>query len=202
MVTWITKAVGTRKTVFGVLLIALGVWWLAQLNQPRPADSDAKPVQSVAVLTPSTASTDGLIRRPIPSSTTSDFTVFGRSYPVLAMRRSAADAHGVFLREWLLQSGESYGPIRVEEQVWTDAVGDRETVLKREAFVAGEIMAKPRDGVARETFAAALTQAGAVSWRPILGSAYWLVRFPSPGLDTKPQALAALARSAEIVAAA
>ncbi len=144
----------------------------------------------------------GLICRPIPSSATIDFRLFDRPYPVLAMRTGPADVRGVFLREWLLQSQEKFGPIRVEEKVQTYAMGDRETVLKREAFVAGEVIVRPRDGVAREAFAAALTQAGAVSWRPIYGSGYWLAEFPSPGLDTKPRALAALAESADIVAAA
>ena len=127
--------------------------------------------------------------------------LFDRPYPVLAMRTGPADAGGVFRREWLLQSREKFGPIRVEEQVRVNAARDRETVLKCEAFAAGEIMAKPREGVTREVFVAALTGAGAVSWEPIFGSAYWLVRFPSPGLDTEPQALAALARSAASVSA-
>jgi len=118
------------------------------------------------------------------------------------MRTGLADEHGVFLREWLLQSGENYGPIRVENRCKPAQPVNGETVLKREAFVAGEIIVKPGDGVARDDFTAALTQAGAVSWRSIFGSAYWLVRFPSPDLDTKPQALAVLARSAETVAAA
>ena len=192
----------SRESVFGVLLIVLGAWWLARPDRSRSVDHGAKPARTAAALTTAPASAEGPTRGPMPASATTDFTLFDRPYRVLAMRRGPADAQGVYLREWLLQTSENYGPIRVEDQVRTDAVGDSETVLRREAFVAGEIMARPRDGVTREAFAATLTQAGAVCWRPIFGSEYWLVRFPSPGLDTKPQALAVLARSAETVAAA
>ena len=202
VVTWIAGAMRARKSVFWMLLIVLGTLWLAQPNESRPTDRGAKPAQTVAALAPVPVSAEGLVQRSISSSAATNFTLFDRPYPVLAMRLGPADAQGVRFREWLLQTDQNYGPIRVEEQVRTDAVGDRETVVKREAFIAGEILAKPRDGVTREAFAAALAQAGAVAWQPIFGSAHWLVRFPSPGLDTKPQALAALARFAETVAAA
>ena len=131
-----------------------------------------------------------------------DFTLFDRPYPVLAMRIGPLDVQGVRVREWLLQSDARCGPIRVEERVRTDEAGGRDTVLIREAFAAGEIMVRPREGVAREDFFAALSQVGAVSWQPVFGSAYWLARFPAPDLDTQPKALAGLARSAELVAAA
>ena len=130
-----------------------------------------------------------------------EFVLFDHPYPVLAMREGAPEARGVRRREWLLQTDERFGPIRVEELVVDAPTGSLETVLKREAFAAGEIVVRPREGVAREQFVATLAQAGATSWQPIFGSGYWLARFPAPGLDTKPQALAALGARPDVVAA-
>ena len=176
------------------LLCAVGTWWM-KCYRPLPRIAS---VEGSFPLSATPESPNPVSAIPPPAT----FTLFDRPYPVLAMRIAQADAQGVRYREWLLHSEGKFGRIRVEEHVRADATGDRETVLKREVFAAGEILVRPREGVAHEVFVATLAHAGAVSWQPIFGSAYWLARFPSPDLDTKPQALAALTRSTAIVAAA
>jgi subtilisin family serine protease/sugar lactone lactonase YvrE len=191
-----------RKTLFaaGLALLLVGASvWLAHvlpaghtraLRVARPATTDASAAERLRPAPPASAG--------IPM----EFVLFDHPYPVLAMRDGAPDARGLRRREWLLQTDEAYGPARVEEQVRAGQRPGEETVLRREAFVAGEVLVKPREGLAPDALFAALRGIGAASWRPINGSAYWVARLPSPDLDTKPRALAALAGRADVVAAA
>lgn len=110
---------------------------------------------------------------------------------------------GVVRREWLLRGADPARAIRVDEQVQVgNPTHPRETVLRREAFVADEILVRPQPGADEPALAAALSRAGAVSWRPIPGSDYWLARWPAADFDTQPHALAALVRESATIAAA
>ncbi len=187
-----------RKTLFaaGLALLFIGAAiWLAQVP---PADH----ARAWRVATGGSAAERPRSAPPAPAGVPKEFVLFNHPYPVLARRDGAPDACGVHRREWLLQTDEAYGPVRVEELVQTGATGYGETVLRQDAFVAGEVLVKPREGVAPDAFFTALRAIGAASWRPIHGSAYWVARLPSPDLDTQPRALAALAGRSDVVAAA
>lgn len=184
---------------FGIVVVMLGVaCWTMRVGwtaAPRALPALAS-IEKLGALASRPVSTPHQSRK-----TPAEYALLDQRHPVLAMRSSPANSRGVFTREWLLASAEHFGPIRVEEQVRIDGMGN-ETVQRRDAFVAGEILARPRDAGRQEDFLATLANAGAVAWQPIFGSAYWVVWFPSPTLDTKPAALAALARHPEIVATA
>ncbi|ACB75325.1 S8 family serine peptidase [Opitutus terrae] len=122
---------------------------------------------------------------------------------MLDWRITAGDSPGVIRREWLLRTGDPNRGIRVEEEVRLGTTADhRETVLRRDAFVADEILVRAQPTATAAEFSAALVRAGARSWRPITGSGYWLARWPAADLDTQSRALAALARESNLILAA
>lgn len=121
------------------------------------------------------------------------YRFFDQLYPVSDVRDEARNAANEVTRTWLITM-PPYGLVRVEEQ----RRGDH--VIRRDAFLAGEVIVTPRPDVSEPALATTFANAGATSWSRVPLSAAWLVRFARPTLDTLPAALANLRRHPELVA--
>lgn len=121
------------------------------------------------------------------------YRFFDQLHPVIDVRDEPA-AHGHdFVRAWLITLAP-YGLVRIEEHQRGS------NVVRRDAFVAGDVIVTPRPNISEPALTTLFADTGATSWSRVPMSAAWLVHFDRASLDTLPAALAAFRSRPEIVA--
>ncbi len=169
------------------LLVLLTAWLYlprGSSNSPHIASAPAK--SQMVLNSPPRVQGDA-------SARIEQYRFFDQLHPVLDVRdEPSAGTNGV-IRAWLITL-EPHGSVRIEEQ-------QRGTeVIRRDAFLAGEVIVTPRADVSEPTLAALFADAGAAAWSRVPLSAAWLVRFDRPTLDTLPTALTTLRQRTDVVA--
>lgn len=188
------------RLVFAALLITAGLISLpfsqghrAQRTQPVLPRAQNQAVGPSTVMPGSPVT--GANVSPAPS-----YSFFGRAYPLLAQRDESVDGGTANRRSWLVDTVGEFGRVRIEAPLSHDRKTGAELVGPREAYVAGDVIVYPAAHVSTERLGEILARCGATAWERLYGSQRWVAHFPEPNLDTKPRALAALAKfSDEIV---
>ncbi|MEO6245699.1 MAG: S8 family serine peptidase, partial [Opitutaceae bacterium] len=126
------------------------------------------------------------------------YALFDRQCAVIDVRDEPLSVPGQTRRAWLVDLAP-FGRVRVEETVQRTAGDPDERVLRRDAFVAGEVLITPQAGLTAGALPAVFARAGAATWERVPGSETWLVRFADPHLDTLPAALEGFAGETETI---
>lgn len=178
------------------LCLSLLFWQQAKtdssVSSSVDSDSEGGAKKAPATLVPPVVSPEREVKAPLIKSlpaaeATADAGRDEKKYYAtsrLVMERSTPpNAQGEFRKLRLIETGEKYPFVRIEESWLKDAATGKETLVRSEAMVADHVMVQLHEGQTRETLEVFVKQAGGEIRRQVGRSKVYLVSTPKVSLD-------------------